>query len=83
MFAMVPAGQAAHDRPDRRHGGCFGNVGAVTYLTVLSFVDTSTFFMIIAASAAICFVIVQFLDEPSGQMRKLLPDGTAQLIDVA
>ena len=45
--------------------------------------DSSTFFMVIAASAALCFVVVQFLDEPEGQMSEVLPDGTVALIDVA
>jgi len=58
-------------------------VGAVTYLTVLSFMDSSSFFMIIAGSAVVCFFIVQFLEEPEGQMSEILPDGTVQLINVA
>jgi NNP family nitrate/nitrite transporter-like MFS transporter len=62
--------------------GAFGNVGAVIFLTVLSFVDTSTFFIIIAGSAAVCFVIVQFIDEPSGQQSEVLPDGTVHLIEL-
>ena len=62
--------------------GAFGNVGAVTYLPILSFVDTSTFFTIIAGSAAVYFFIVQFIDEPSGQQAEVLPDGTAHLIEL-
>ena len=62
--------------------GAYGNVGAVTYLTVLSFVDYSTFFLVIAASAGIVFLLVLFLDEPEGKMTEILPDGTVQLIDV-
>ena len=38
--------------------GAYGNVGAVTYLTILSFVDYSTFFMVIGVSAAIIFLLV-------------------------
>ncbi len=62
--------------------GAYGNVGAVCYLTVLSFVDYSTFFMVIGASAGVAFLLVQFMDEPSGQMAEVLPDGTVQLINV-
>ena len=53
------------------------------FLTVLSFVHASTFFMVIAVCSAIVFVAVQFLDEPEGHMVEVLPDGTVQLIEVA
>ncbi|AQA17172.1 MFS transporter [Halioglobus japonicus] len=83
VFAMVPLIKRRMTGQIAGMAGAFGNVGAVTYLTILSFVDASTFFTIIAASAAVCFVIVQFIDEPAGQMQEVLPDGTVQLIDVA
>ena len=62
--------------------GAYGNVGSVVFLTVLSFVTPSTFFMVIAASALVVLGIVQFLDEPSGQMAEIMPDGSVQMIDV-
>ena len=83
VFAMVPLIKRRMTGQIAGMAGAFGNVGAVVYLTVLSFVDASTFFTIIAASAVVCFVIVQFIDEPSGQMQEVLPDGTVQMIDVA
>jgi len=82
VFAMVPLVQRRMTGQIAGMTGAFGNVGAVTFLTCYSFVDSSTFFMIIAAAAACCLVLVQFLDEPSGQMTEVLPDGTVQLIDV-
>ncbi|HNF65187.1 MAG TPA: NarK family nitrate/nitrite MFS transporter, partial [Plasticicumulans sp.] len=51
--------------------GAYGNVGSVVFLTVLSFVTPSTFFMVIAASALVVLGLVQFLDEPSGQMAEI------------
>ena len=83
VFAMVPLIKRRMTGQIAGMAGAYGNVGAVVYLTILSFVDTSTFFMIIAASAAICFMVVQFLDEPAGQMAEVLPDGSVELIDVA
>lgn len=83
VFAMVPLIKRRMTGQIAGMAGAFGNVGAVTYLTVLSFVDSSTFFLVIAGSAALCFIVVQFLDEPEGQMSEVLPDGTVQLIDVA
>lgn len=82
VFAMVPLIRRRMTGQIAGMAGAFGNVGGVTYLTVLSFVDTSTFFLIIAGSAALCLVIVQFIDEPSGQQTEVLPDGTVQLIEL-
>jgi MFS transporter, NNP family, nitrate/nitrite transporter len=83
VFAMVPLVKRRMTGQIAGMVGAFGNVGAVTYLTVLSFVDASTFFLVIAGSAAVCFIIIQFLREPEGQLREVLPDGTVQMIDVA
>ena len=82
VFAMVPLVQRRMTGQIAGMVGAYGNVGAVIFLTCYSFVDASTFFMIIAGAAACCLVLVQFLDEPSGQMTEVLPDGTVQLIDV-
>ncbi len=82
VFAMVPLVQRRMTGQIAGMTGAFGNVGAVTYLTILSFVDYSTFFMLIGASAAIIFVLVMFLEEPQGAMAEILPDGTVELIDV-
>ncbi|TXS95418.1 NarK family nitrate/nitrite MFS transporter [Parahaliea maris] len=83
VFAMVPLIKRRMTGQIAGMVGAFGNVGAVVYLTALTFVDASTFFMIIAASAGVCFLIVQFVEEPEGQMQEVLPDGSVQLIDVA
>ncbi len=82
VFAVVPLIQRRMTGQIAGMAGAYGNVGAVCYLTVLSFVDYSTFFMVIGASAAVVFFLVQFMDEPSGQIAEVLPDGTVQLINV-
>jgi NNP family nitrate/nitrite transporter-like MFS transporter len=82
VFAMVPLVQRRMTGQIAGMVGAYGNVGAVTYLTILSFVDYSTFFLVIGASAAFVFAMVFFLDEPAGKMAEILPDGTVQLIDV-
>lgn len=47
--------------------GAYGNVGAVVYLTIYTFVDAQQFFMIIAAGAFISWVVCYFwLEEPEG-----------------
>ena len=82
VFAMVPLVQRRMTGQIAGMAGAYGNVGAVTFLTVLSFVDASTFFMVIAGCAALVFMVVQFLEEPEGHMVEVLPDGTVQLIEV-
>ncbi len=47
--------------------GAYGNVGAVIYLTVYSFVDTRTFFFVVASGAFISFLFCwRYLKEPEG-----------------
>lgn len=83
VFAMVPLVQRRMTGQIAGMAGAYGNVGGVTYLTILSFVEYQTFFLLIAASAFLLFVGVIFLKEPSGKMAEVLPDGTVQLIDVS
>lgn len=63
--------------------GAYGNAGAVVFLTALTFVDASTFFLVIAACATAVLVAVQFLDEPKGHIAEVDEDGRVQLIEVS
>jgi len=83
VFAIVPLVKRRMTGQIAGMTGAYGNVGAVTYLTVLSFVDYSTFFMVIAASAGIIFFATMFLNEPKGHMAEVKEDGTVELIDVS
>ncbi len=83
VFAMVPLVQRRMTGQIAGMAGAHGNVGAVTFLTVYSFVDASTFFLVIAGSAGIGFVASMFLEEPEGHMAEVLPDGTVELIEVS
>lgn len=82
VFAVVPLIKRRMTGQIAGLTGAFGNVGGVTYLTIFTFVDASTFFMIIGLSAIAVMVMVQFLDEPKGHITEVLPDGTVQLIEV-
>ncbi|MFL0801918.1 MAG: NarK family nitrate/nitrite MFS transporter [Agarilytica sp.] len=82
VFAIVPLVKRRLTGQIAGMAGAYGNVGAVTFLTVYSFVDASTFFMIIGASAAVILGIVQFLDEPEGHMVEVDEDGTVQQIEL-
>ncbi len=63
--------------------GAFGNVGAVVFLTTLSFVSTNVFFTVIAVSGVgALLAVLLFMREPRGAMSETLADGTVQMIDV-
>ena len=82
VFAMVPLVKRRMTGQIAGMTGAYGNVGAVTFLTVYSFVDASTFFMVIAGAAVLVLFAVQFLDEPEGKTAEVMPDGTVQMIEV-
>ena len=62
--------------------GAYGNVGGVLFLTILSFVSSSVFFIIIATVALFVLIAVQFIDEPKGHIAEVLEDGTVEMIEV-
>lgn len=83
VFAMIPLVKRRLTGQIAGMAGAYGNVGGVVYLTILSFVSPSAFFMVIALFAAVTFVAtVLFLQEPSGHMTEVMPDGTVQMIEV-
>ncbi|HBR95553.1 MAG TPA: MFS transporter [Opitutae bacterium] len=82
VFALVPLIQRRMTGQIAGMTGAYGNVGAVCFLTVYSFVDASSFFMVIAISSAAAFGASMFLREPKGHTAEVLEDGTVQLIEV-
>lgn len=84
VFALVPLVKRRLTGQVAGMAGAYGNVGAVTFLTVLSFVTPQIFFMVIAAAAVVAIIAVYFfLEEPEGHMTEVLPDGTVQMIEVS
>ena len=84
VFAMVPLIKRRMTGQIAGMVGAYGNVGGVVFLTVLSFGAPKIFFLTIAGAAVITLVAVYvLLDEPSGQMVEVLPDGTVEMIDVS
>ncbi|MGV6859911.1 MAG: NarK family nitrate/nitrite MFS transporter [bacterium] len=84
VFAMVPLVKRRLTGQVAGMTGAYGNVGAVTFLTVLSFVSPSTFFLVIAATGlAVAIMVALFMEEPKGHTAETLPDGTVQLIEVS
>ena len=84
VFAIVPLVKRRMTGQIAGMAGAYGNVGAVTFLTVYSFVSPATFFMVIAGAAVITFIIVAlFMEEPQGHTAEVLPDGTVEMIEVS
>ena len=82
VFAMVPLIKRRMTGQIAGMVGAYGNVGAVLFLTVLSFVSPSVFFTVIAAGAIIVLVAVQFIDEPKGHMVEVQEDGSVEMIEL-
>jgi MFS transporter, NNP family, nitrate/nitrite transporter len=82
VFAIVPLVKRRMTGQIAGMVGAYGNVGAVIYLTTLSFVSYSTFFTVIGVSALFIFVACFFLEEPKGQIAEVMSDGSVHLIDV-
>jgi len=83
VFAVVPLIRRRLTGQIAGIVGAYGNIGAVFFLTVLSFVSSQTFFLVIAGAVAATVIAVMFLEEPAGHMAEILPDGTVQMIDVS
>lgn len=82
VFAAVPLIKRRLTGQIAGMTGAYGNVGAVVYLTVLSFVDYQTFFFVIAATAALGFTALLFMEEPKGTITEVREDGSVELITV-
>lgn len=83
VFATIPLIKRRMTGQIAGMTGAYGNVGAVCYLTVLSFVDYSTFYYVIAITALMGFVALLVMEEPSGQIAEINEDGSVTLIDVS
>lgn len=83
VFAVVPLIKRRMTGQIAGMTGAYGNVGAVTFLTILSFVDYSVFFYVIAGTALVGLVTLIFMDEPRGQIAEVAEDGTVHMIDVS
>jgi MFS transporter, NNP family, nitrate/nitrite transporter len=82
VFAAVPLIKRRLTGQIAGMTGAYGNVGAVVYLTVLSFVSYQAFFFVIALTAVVGFVTLLFMEEPQGHMAEVNEDGTVELIKV-
>ncbi len=82
VFAVVPLVKRKLTGQIAGTVGAYGNVGAVAFLLVFSFVSPSVFFVTIGSAVAFAVLCSLFLDEPKSKMAEVMPDGTVQMIDV-
>ncbi len=82
VFAMVPLIKRRMTGQIAGMVGAYGNVGAVLFLTVLSFVSPSVFFTVISGGAIFVLVAVQFIEEPKGHMVEVQEDGSVEMIEL-
>lgn len=82
VFAVVPLIRRSLTGQIAGIVGAYGNIGAVIFLTVFSFVSTPTFFLTIAASIAVTAIAAMLLDEPASKMFEVLPDGRVQMVEL-
>ncbi len=83
VFAVVPLIKRSQTGQIAGMTGAYGNVGAVTYLLIYSMVPPSTFFLVIAATAAIGFCALLALREPEGEIAEVDEHGVVRLIAVS
>lgn len=83
VFAVVPLIKRRLTGQIAGMTGAYGNIGAVMFLTIYTFVSEQMLFFIIALVAlASLLTFFFYLNEPKGQMAEVLPDGSVQMIDV-
>jgi NNP family nitrate/nitrite transporter-like MFS transporter len=82
VFATVPLIKRRLTGQIAGMTGAYGNVGAVIYLLVLTFVDYSTFFMVIGVMAFVGFIALLFMEEPKGHIAEVKEDGSVELIQI-
>src|SRR5690606_20283999 len=82
VFATVPLIKRRLTGQIAGMTGAYGNVGAVIYLLILTYVDYATFFLVIAATAVLGFIALLFMEEPRGSIAEINEDGSVELIRV-
>ncbi len=83
VFAIIPLIKRRLTGQIAGMAGAYGNVGAVTFLTIYSMVTTEQFFLVICGAAVLGLVTILFMEEPKGSIAETLPDGTVQMIEVS
>ena len=82
VYSVVPLIQRRMTGQIAGMAGAYGNVGGVLFLTVLSLVSPSMFFITLAATSAVAFLGSLYISEPKGHMVEKDAEGNVHLIAV-
>src|SRR5882724_7090723 len=84
VYAMLPMIKRRLTGQIAGIAGAFGNVGGVLFLALYSLMSIQVFFVICGLCAAVVLVLVYlFVEEPTGQISEVMPDGSVMMIDVS
>jgi NNP family nitrate/nitrite transporter-like MFS transporter len=82
VYSVVPLIQRRMTGQIAGMAGAYGNVGGVTFLTVLSLVSPTVFFYVLAGTSAVALFGALFISEPKGHMVEKDEHGNVHLIAV-
>jgi NNP family nitrate/nitrite transporter-like MFS transporter len=81
VFAVVPLVKKRVSGQVAGMAGAYGNIGAITFLTVGLFVSMQVFFLVIAGAAVVALVATRFLVEPAdGFAEELVVDAPVPVL---
>ena len=84
VYAMLPLIKRRLTGQIAGIAGAFGNVGGVLFLALYSLMSIQVFFLICGLCAAVALVLIYlFVEEPTGQISEVMPDGSVMMIDVS
>jgi NNP family nitrate/nitrite transporter-like MFS transporter len=84
VYAMLPLIKRRLTGQIAGIAGAFGNVGGVLFLSLYSLVSIQVFFLFCGICAAVVLVLIYlFVEEPTGQISEVMPDGSVMMIDVS
>lgn len=82
VYSVVPLIQRRMTGQIAGMAGAYGNVGGVTFLTVLSLVSPTVFFYVLAGTSAVALLGSFFISEPKGHMVEKDEHGNVHMIAV-
>ncbi len=82
IFAMVPLVKRSMTGHVAGIVGAYGNTGAILFLTLLTYVAETNFFMMLAVATFVLLVGLRYLDEPKSIITQIMPDGSMSVIEL-
>ncbi len=82
IFAVVPLVKRSMTGHVAGIVGAYGNAGTILFLTILTFVANTTFFMILALGCLVLLGALRYLEEPKSVITRIMPDGSMSVIEL-